>query len=219
MIVTVPGVRARLFKQNLISNLFQSGLFQFAGWESHISEPSAPRCRVSLLKIFTLWAVERQQEFVERWDYLAWEKRANLPCVVVAAVAGGSILSFFSLFPNNILVHTFHARYYNCAKTVVMNASVELSCHENSQRCSSDLHSIPPPLVQWTFGIPPRFRLFKSEHQRMQGCKMSSLLSSEQQIVIRKCDMLSFHQMVLSQPHGMENYSFSSCFFFFFCPF
>lgn len=110
MIVTVPGVRTRLFKQNLISNLFQSGLFQFTGWESHISEPSAPRCRVSLLKIFTLWAVERQQEFVERWDYLASEKRANLPCVVVAAAAGGSILSFF-LFPNNILVHTVHTRY------------------------------------------------------------------------------------------------------------
>lgn len=39
-----------------------------------------------------LWAVERQQEFVERRDYLVLEKQTNPPCVAAAAVARGSIL-------------------------------------------------------------------------------------------------------------------------------
>lgn len=95
-----PGVRTRLFKQNLVSNLFKSGLFQFTGWESHIFGPSAPWCLVSLLKILhcgllkdskCLWGRHVCGQFVERWDYLALEKQTNLPCVVVA-LAGGSIL-------------------------------------------------------------------------------------------------------------------------------
>lgn len=57
---------------------------------------------------------------------------------------------------------------------------------------------------------------FKSEHLHMLGCEMGSGLSSQEQIVISKCDMLSFHQMVLSQPHGIENYSFSRWFLWFF---
>lgn len=129
--------------------LFKSGLFQFTGWESYISGPSALWCHVSLLKFFTSWAVERWQEFARKVYMLPVCGKMGLSWIGGATQPSSCCCWFFpSTNPSHEVL--------KATKTVVINASVELTLDEYHPSCSSDLHSIP--LVQWTFRVLPGSR-------------------------------------------------------------
>lgn len=137
MIVTIRAAALVSANKTSFRVLFKSGLFQFTGWESYISGPSALWCHVSLLKLLHRGLLKDGKslrgrciccQLVEKWDYLGLEEQPNLPHVA----------DFFS--------RTNPSHVFKATKTVVINASVELTLDEYSQSCSSDLHSIP--LVQ-----------------------------------------------------------------------
>lgn len=109
-----------------------------------------------------------------------------------------TFLVLLLIFPSTNPSHSFKA-----TKTVVINASVELTLDECSQSCSSDLHSVP--LVKWTFRVLP-------------GSPTHAGVWNKLRAVFRRvnCHQEMWHAIFppdgLSQPHGIENYS-SSPFF------